>query len=184
MTTMAAYQELWNGDQKVHFTGEMLSRQSSEYGLRGARKGRWTEITIYRADDGKYIVSKIGKSRVVHRTMDCAVLINNTDELDLVPIDPDEHELCRGSQTAPSCWRRPRVHLPPTGYLESDHGNVFVADGPEGAIASMYSKDKLGVYSLTWVASDALQDAMDKDADLESAYLNFNVALLGRGHTR
>jgi hypothetical protein len=176
MTTMAAYTELWNGDQRVRFDGTELAHTSSEHGLRGARKSRWTEITVYRTDDGKYVINKVGKSRMVHHDLDCNVLRNNTDPLPQVKIDPDEHELCR------DCWHR---GVSPTfGYLENDHGAVTIADGPEGAVAAMYSKDPHGVWTLTWIARDALDDAMDSDSDLEQAYLSFNVASLGRGRAR
>jgi hypothetical protein len=70
MTVMAAI-EVANGDQRIRFEGKQLSRASSEFGYRGEHKSRWTEITIYRTNDGKYVVSKIGKSRVVHLSYDC-----------------------------------------------------------------------------------------------------------------
>lgn len=70
MTVMAAI-VVANGDQRIRFEGKQLSRASSEFGYRGEHKSRWTEITIYRTNDGKYVVSKIGKSRVVHLSYDC-----------------------------------------------------------------------------------------------------------------
>lgn len=168
MTAMAS-QELRSGDQTLRFDGEPLSRASSEHGYRGERKPRWTEITIYRTDDGKYVVSKIGKSRVVHAHMRCHVLRNNEDPLELVTVAP-------GHQPCERCFRQPQE----TGYLENDHATVSVADRPEGAVAACYSRDGNGLWSLSWLAEDALRDAFERDRDLEAAFLDFDIGSLGR----
>ena len=173
MTTMV-YTELRNGDQRVHFDGELLSSASSEHGYQGARKPRWTEISIYRTDEGKYVVSKIGKSRVVHVSMQCRIIKNNEDPFQPMDLSggPGDMILCT------NCWKR--GELSKIGYLENEHATAVPADLPRGAVAACYSRDQNGLWSLSWLAQDALLDACDHDPDLEAAYKNFDIGSLGR----
>jgi hypothetical protein len=173
MTTMT-HQSLRSGDQTVHFDGELLSSASSEYGYQGARKPRWTVIEIYRTDDGKYVVSKIGRSRVVHSTMDCGVLKNNEDPMAEVDVGAG----FGGFAPCPRCWRR--GELSGVGFLENDHAAASIADRPEGAVAACHSRDQNGLWSLSWLAEDALQDACEADPDLMAAFKDFDIGSLGR----
>lgn len=52
--------ELLDSDTLVSFTGVLLATASSK----AAGKTRWSEISIYRTDSGKYIVHGVGKSTV------------------------------------------------------------------------------------------------------------------------
>ena len=173
MSTMT-HTELRSGDQMVHFDGEVIGRASSKFGYRGEHKPRWTEITIYRTNEGKYVVNKVGKSRVVHITMKCRVLKYNEDPLELVSVPDQAYVLCE------KCWV-PGAAALPEGYLENDHGTASVADRPEGAIAACYKREPNGLFSLSWLAEEALLDAREQDPDLRAAFDNFNIGSLGRG---
>jgi hypothetical protein len=169
--TIMAHTELRSGDQILHFEGERLSLASSDNPSHD--KPRWTEIAIYRTDEGKYVVSKIGKSRVIHATLDCIALVHNEDELELVNASSPKFFRCR------ECWRRGVINK--QGYLEADHATAVMADLPQGAVGACYTRDRtLGLWSLTWLAQTALEDACDVDEDLDRAYLNFDIGSLGR----
>lgn len=170
MTTMAAI-EVANGDQKIRFEGEQLSLVSSELDSRG-RKSRWTEIAIYRTNDGKYVVHKVGKSRVVHRDYKCPTLRRNEDDLPTVILElltADDYEACQ------RC--RPQYG---EVLLERDHSMAVVAEAPQGAVAACYSRDANRIWNLSWLAEDALRDAFEADQYLERAFLNFDITSLGR----
>lgn len=175
--------ELPSGDQTVHFEGSLLGRASSEYTSRGEHKARWTEIMIYRTTDDTYVVAKIGKSRIVHATEQCTVLRNNEDPLRRVDLDEDgtDYEYCDPNLPARAqCWTDASLRVARFGYLENDHSAVTLADGPQGAVAACYSRDRSGVFSVSWLAKNALAEAFEHDDDLEFAYTNFDIGQLGR----
>lgn len=51
---------VYDGEQAVRFTGELLSAVSSN----DQHKPRWTVTEIYKTEAGNYIVHKVGKSRI------------------------------------------------------------------------------------------------------------------------
>jgi hypothetical protein len=42
----------------------------------------------------------------------------------------------------------------------------------------------MGVFSLSWLAKEALEEAFEHDSDLEDAYSHFDIGQLGRRTTR
>jgi hypothetical protein len=186
MTTMAQI-ELRSGDQIVHFDGILLGKATSEYGYQGFHKPRWTEILIYRTTEEKYVIVKVGRSRIVHQSMDCKVLKNNEDPLRKVDLDdPDaDYEFCDPNLPGyKQCWTDDSLNAASYGYLENDHSAVTAADNPQGAISACYSRDSMGVFSLSWLAKEALEEAFEHDSDLEDAYSHFDIGQLGRRTTR
>jgi hypothetical protein len=182
VTTMT-HTELRSGDQFVHFEGTLLGRASSEYTSAGFHKARWTEILIYRTEDEKYVVAKVGKSRIVHATERCSVLKNNEDPLQKVDLDDPntEYEYCDPQLPDwQQCWTDDSLERASYGYLENDHAAVTLADNPQGAVAACYSRDASGVFSVSWLAKKALAEAFENDEALEYAYTNFDIGQLGR----
>lgn len=49
---------------RVGFIGEQLGQASGE----NERKDRWTEMNLYRKEDGSYVLQTVGRSAVYHRT--------------------------------------------------------------------------------------------------------------------
>ena len=49
-------------DQQIRFVGRLLGSSSSEEWARSRGNQQWTEMEIYRTTDGKYVVTKIGRS--------------------------------------------------------------------------------------------------------------------------
>lgn len=182
MTTMA-HTELRDGDRIVHFDGELIGQATSEYTPSRFHKVRWTEIRIYRTTDAKYVITKIGKSRVVHARENCKVLKNNEDPLTKVDLDDPsaDYEFCDPQLPDwQQCWTDESLDRASYGYLENVHAAVTPADNPAGAIAACYSRDRQGVFSLSWLAKQALENAFDNDDDLEFAYDHFDIGELGR----
>ena len=173
MTAVAAV-EVLNGDQTVVFDGELLGQASSELGYRDDRRDRWSVVQIYRASEGKYVVVKIGKSRVVHASQRCRVLRSN--------IDPPEEIDLRSFDTSliVACDRcHPNLISGPV-FLERDHSSAVVADKASGAVAACYSRDQNGLWFLSHNSEDALRDAFEHDRQLESAFMRFDPTTLGR----
>jgi hypothetical protein len=74
MTTDAEPWEVQDHDRMITFTGVLLGDASSQ----SPGKDRWTEVAIYRTAAGKYIVEKIGKSRVPGETDRCSAEVCET----------------------------------------------------------------------------------------------------------
>jgi hypothetical protein len=166
--------EVLNGDQTIVFDGDLLGEASSEFGFRGERRERWSVIQIFKTSDGKYVVAKIGKSRVVHSSPRCKVLRSNIDPPTLVDASQVD-----ALSFAPCSVCRPVLTIDDL-YLEREHSSAVVADDPTGAVAACYSRDRNGIWFLSHNAEDAVRAAMESDQDLESAYLRFDATRLGR----
>lgn len=52
----------YDGEQPIQFTGRLLAFVSSDSTY--APRQRWTEITIFRTQAGKYVIFKVGRSVV------------------------------------------------------------------------------------------------------------------------
>lgn len=183
MTTMT-YTELRNGKRTVRFDGTLLGSATSEYTRGGFHKARWTDFAIYRTDEGAYLVSKIGKSRIVHATERCISLKNNTDPLARVLLDDqpeDFYEYCDPQLPDwQQCWTDESLDRATYGLLENDHAAVTFADNPQGAISLCYSRDRSGAFNISWLAQTTLENAARNDSDLFDALENFDITLLGR----
>ena len=180
--------ELRDSNRIVHFDGILLGKASSEYrGRAGEHKARWSEILIYRTGEGTYVIAKVGRSRIVHASPDCRVLKRNEDPLRRVDLDDPnaDYEYCDPNLPGyAQCWTDDSLNAARYGYLENDHASAIPADNPTGAVSACYSRDPLGVFSISWLARKALENAFSQDADLEDAYDNFDISSLGRRSNR
>ena len=182
MTTMT-HTELSDGNRSVHFDGQLIGSATSEYGYHGHHKARWTEFEIYLTDEGTYVIAKVGRSRIVHSTERCRVLKNNEDPLEKVDLDEEgaDWEFCDPNISPhEQCWTDASLERASYGYLENDHTTVTLADNPQGAVSTCYSRDFMGVFSISWLAKKALERAFIHDQALESAYQNFDISQLSR----
>jgi hypothetical protein len=182
VTTMT-HTELRDGARIVHFDGTLLGSASSEYSRGGYHKPRWTVFEIYRTTNGGYVVAKIGKSRIVHSTQTCKVLRNNVDPLQKVDLDEPgkDWEYCDPQlNDRDQCWTDATLDRATYGYLENDHAVAIPTEDAQAAISACYSRDHLGVFSISWLAKEALEEAFLNDSGVEDAYDHFDLNLLSR----
>lgn len=139
--------------QLVVFTGELLSSQSSK---RTDEQLRWTEIEIYRTAAKKYVVHKVGRSKVVHRDgARCAsgVAVENVYDMTLIPCP-----LCHPVFTADGMVQ------------ETDRHTVHVTETGDGVVECSHTQDTDRTTYLTFPAKQALLEAAQKDSAIHEAF--------------
>ena len=136
----------------VQFTGTMLSTASSQR----PDALRWTEITIYRTQAGKYVVHKVGRTVVFHRPNEKC-----TSGVDGRPYMTDQHLPC------PKC-------KPDRGdnrvMTETDRHTVHITETADGVVECAHTQDDDGTTYLTRPARSALERASEQDPAIHSAY--------------
>ena len=58
---MESYVVRRDGEKDLRFTGELLADASS-HEHSGSNSNRWTEMTVYKTESGKYVVEIIGRT--------------------------------------------------------------------------------------------------------------------------
>ena len=144
---------LHDGTRVIKFSGSILGQASSgdEDSL------RWSEFTLYKTQSGKYILHRVGKSRVYHTTWCHRGLESTPREAitdDWVPCDKCKPHLTRDSVVCP----------------EKTRNKVIMTPTAESVVKSLYMKDADNVFYLTNVAKCLLEEASDNDSDIEKAY--------------
>lgn len=153
-------------DQTIRFDGEVLAFASTY----APGRGRWTEVVIYRSTTGEYIVSKIGRSTVVH------LASSQCRRSHMLPFDrtceppPVPYVSC--------CKCRVNPHDDIGLVIERDLFAAKISQDARGAVAACYSKDKNGLFYLIEPAERALEAAGALDDDLWHAYMNLDPASL------
>lgn len=149
--------DLKNGEHRVQFAGELLSKRSSQQGITDLR---WTEIEIYKTQGGKYIIHKIGRSVVIHRTgQSCS----SGPEIPLSHIDEDARD-------CPRCLPKKTLSGGMVTH-EVDRHTVHVSYTAHGAVESCYTQDGDKVAYLTYPARAALTEASAMDEDIRDAFM-------------
>lgn len=148
--------KVFNGEQEINFTGEEIGFATTQD--RRMSKIRWTDITIYRTQGGKYVVEKVGVSDVFH-ALDSACKRQNWIE--------QEYDADEGLRPCPDC--RPST----TGrvFVEQDRHTTHVSETAEGCVASMHNRDDDKVEYLPNVAERALHEAARADEAIRQAFL-------------
>jgi hypothetical protein len=68
--------KVWNRAQEITFVGELLADGSSQR----PHKQRWYEVEIWKTDDGKYVIHKIGATEVKGEEDRHSAIIADTPE--------------------------------------------------------------------------------------------------------
>jgi hypothetical protein len=154
-----------NGAERYVFDGVRLASVSTDDGS----LLRWTEITIYRTEAGKYVVEKIGRSVVYHSMDGCDFGIKT-----------DREELIEEAQPCPICkppWR-------PTGpvRMETDRYHTVLTENAPALIDACRMtdndsrSDSYGTVFLPNVARKALTQAAEHDEGIQDAFLTQRIA--------
>lgn len=142
----------------LEFDGEQIAVATTE---EDDNTLRWTEIHIFRTTSGRYIVQKIGKTRVYHRgnaTGPCAKY-GKPGKYQNVALDALGCPVCK-----------PDLDEDENVRIETDRYTAHISDTAKGAVESIHSQDDDGVVYLTRVAREALHIAAQRDKAIHEAF--------------
>lgn len=147
-----------DGSRTLTFEGELISESSS------ARDGapRWTELALYKTASGKYIVTQIGRSVVLH-DKNCPRIQSNGLKTFLTAHpdeDPDDWTL---DECIPEEYDLGDI------VVEETRRWTAVTESPAAAIECLY-KTRDGARSLSWLANMLFEQAAMKDRGIADAF--------------
>jgi hypothetical protein len=145
-----------DGPRTLQFNGKLLGESSSW------RKGstRWIEFSLYRTENGAYVLSRIGVSLVFHGAACTLVKRYGLTEASVDDISED----------AVACEEcNPSLNLPLV-FPEKNRTWAQVSDDPDAVLEALYKYDQGGARYLTHVAQRLLEEASKKDSKIEQVY--------------
>ena len=148
--------EVQDGSRVLQFSGRLLGESSSWR----RDSMRWIEFKLYRTENGKYILSRVGVSLVFHAST-CPLV----KRYGLVEAQP--HELKKDALPCEECL--PEKDLPIL-FPEKDRTWAQVSDDPEPVLEALYKYDQNGARYLTHVAQRLLETASDADDQIDRVY--------------
>lgn len=148
----AHFYSLFDKGRQLDFEGYHLATATSYTN----KKPRWFVVDIYKTLGGKYIVSGMGKSLIVHRV--------NCDQM------KDKNPLLRlpepKSIPCPVC----QPSLSENVVHEINREWAQVSDDPRAVIERLRLKDTDGVYYIPSTSMTVLLEAADKDEGIKQAF--------------
>ena len=148
--------EVKDGARTLQFTGEKLASSSSW--RRGST--RWIEFELYRTESGSYILSRVGVSTVFHGAA-CSLV----KRYGLIEASFDD----LGGNAIPCEECRPTSEADLV-FPEKHRYWAQVSEEPEAVLEALYKYDQGGARYLTNVAQRLLEEASEKDENIESVY--------------
>lgn len=145
-----------DGSRTLQFNGKLLGESSSW------RKGstRWIEFSLYRTDNGSYVLSRVGVSLVFHGAA-CALV----KRYGLV--EGSTYDLADDAIPCEEC--NPSFELPLI-FPEKNRTWAQVSDDAEAVLEALYKYDQGGARYLTHVAQRLLEDSSKNDAKIDAIY--------------
>lgn len=149
-----------DGVRTYRFSGDRLARSTSET----PEKDRWVEFELYKTEDqGVYIVSRVGYSRIYHDA-DCDVVSRNRlNAVDPLELNDKVYKPC------PLC--KPTFMGTEGVYPEVPRYHAQVCDSPDQVIKHLKKKDANSYEYITKVARDLLESASEVDDEIRESYL-------------
>lgn len=148
--------EVKDGSRILQFSGRLLAESSSWR----RDSMRWIEFKLYRTENGKYILSRIGVSLVFHAST-CPLV----KRYGLSEAQP--HEIKRDAIPCEECLPE---HDLPILFPEKDRTWAQVSDDAEPVLDALYKYDQNGARYLTHVAQRLLEQASEIDDQIDSVY--------------
>ena len=148
--------EVKDGTRTLQFSGTILAKSSSW------RKGstRWIEFELYRTDNGKYILSRVGVSLIYHGA---ACPLVKRYSLNEVPADSLHRDALACEECNPS---EEAVFV----FPETHRYWAQVSEEPDAVLEALYKYDQGGARYLTKVAERLLEEASSVDKGVERIY--------------
>ena len=145
-----------DGSRTLQFNGRLLGESSSW--RRGST--RWIEFSLYKTDNGSYILSRVGVSLVFHGAA-CALVKRYglvEASIDVLDNDAIPCEECNPSYDLPLI------------FPEKNRTWAQVSEDPEAVLEALYKYDQGGARYLTHVAQRLLESASKNDDKIDLIY--------------
>jgi hypothetical protein len=145
-----------DGSRTLQFNGRLLGESSSW--RRGST--RWIEFSLYKTDNGSYVLSRVGVSLVFHGAA-CALVKRYglvESSVDILDNDAIPCEECN-----------PSFELPLI-FPEKNRTWAQVSEDPEAVLEALYKYDQGGARYLTHVAQRLLEAASKNDDKIDLIY--------------
>jgi hypothetical protein len=148
--------EVKDGSRILQFNGKVLGTSSSW------RKGstRWIEFSLYKTENGSYILSRVGVSLVFHGAACPLVKRYNLVEGVVEDLETD---------AIPCDECNPSFNLPFI-FPEKYRNWAQVSEDPEAVLEALYKYDQGGARYLTNVAQRLLETASVEDKNIDLVY--------------
>ena len=148
--------EVQDSARTLKFNGRLLSESSSW--RRGST--RWIEFSLYKTENGSYVLSRVGVSLIYHGAACPLVKRYSLSEVTSSELKKDAVpcEECQPSRSA--------IMVFPEKYRYW----AQVSDDPHAVLEALYKYDQGGARYLTKVAERLLEIAADVDKKIESIY--------------
>jgi hypothetical protein len=148
--------EVRDGSRTLQFNGRVLGKSSSW--RRGST--RWIEFSLYRTENGSYILSRVGVSLIFHGA---ACDFVKTYGL----IESSVKELEEDATPCEEC--NPTLSLPII-FPEKYRYWAQVSETPKPVLEALYKYDYNGAKYLTRVAQRLLEEAAENDENVDLIY--------------
>ena len=149
--------EVKDGSRTLQFNGRLLGHSSSW--RRGSN--RWIEFSLYKTENGSYVLSRVGVSIVYHGAACPLVKRYNLVEAPSSSIKAD-------SIPCEEC--SPSVEDLPVIFPEKHRNWAQVSEDAEAVLEALYKYDQGGARYLTNVAQRLLEEASEEDQGVEAVY--------------
>ena len=148
--------EVRDGSRILKFNGRLLAESSSWR----RRSYRWVEFSLYKTENGSYVLSRIGASLLFHGAACPLVKRYSLSETPYSSLDRDAIacEECNPDSSAALV------------FPEKYRYWAQVIEEPRGVLDAVYKEDDGGARYLTNVAQRLLDEASEVDERLASVY--------------
>lgn len=148
--------EVKDGSRILQFSGRLLGESSSKRG----DSTRWIEFRLYKTENGKYILSRVGISLVFHASV-CPLV----KRYGLAEAQPPS--LRADALPCEECL--PERDLPIV-FPEKERTWAQVSDEADPVLDALYKYDQNGARYLTYVAQRLLEQASEADENIDRVY--------------
>jgi hypothetical protein len=148
--------EVKDGSRILQFSGRLLGESSSRRG----DSTRWIEFKLYKTENGKYILSRVGVSLVFHASI-CPLV----KRYGLTESQPPS--LRNDALPCEECL--PERDLPII-FPEKERTWAQVSDEADPVLDALYKYDQNGARYLTYVAQRLLEQASEADENIDRVY--------------
>lgn len=145
-----------DGSRTLQFNGRLLGESSSW--RRGST--RWIEFSLYRTENGSYVLSRVGVSLVFHGAACALVKRYGLSE-------SSSNTLLEDSIPCEEC--NPSFDLPLV-FPEKNRTWAQVSEDPDAVLEALYKYDQGGARYLTHVAQRLLEEASKNDSKIDAVY--------------
>lgn len=145
-----------DGPRTLQFNGKLLGESSSW--RRGST--RWIEFSLYRTENGSYVLSRVGVSLVFHGA--ACTLVKRYGLVEGLTEDLSEDAI--------PCEECNPSHELPLIFPEKNRTWAQVSEDPDAVLEALYKYDNGGAKYLTHVAQRLLENSAKNDSKIEQVY--------------